>query len=238
MNIDAKLYTFLVGGIILLSIVCVSLVVSYVTTVKRLRKLEKNEDDLYKKTIEEEKSIVERSQTEYQETLHQAQEKANEIVANAGQINNDSQKALTDAVNTLTEKEKQQVSELTQTFMKSYQAELSEINNNTINVLKSTSDDLIKSMTSNFEELKKSMSEETFKSHEVAEEKIKVEYDKLEQELHQYKEAQLKKLNDNIYKILLNVSKALLNKSINFEQHGDLIMEALEKAKKEDEFAS
>ena len=55
----------------------------------------------------------------------------------------------------------------------------------------------------------------------------------LENEIRQRKEKELQKLNDNIYKILSNISKEVIGKSLNLSDHEDLIIASLEKAKKE-----
>ena len=43
----------------------------------------------------------------------------------------------------------------------------------------------------------------------------------------------INKVNDDIHKILLNISKTVLGKSLDAKDHEDLIIEALDKAKKE-----
>ena len=220
----------------MLSIVITSLIISYMSAMARLKKLEDNEEELYKKTLEEEKKIAEKAQTEFISTIATADEKAQQIVSQAAQVTADTQKVLNQALVDVSEKEKQAISQQAAEFLKNYQKELQDINVSTLNTLKGLTGEIVKEIESGLAELKKTVSEETYGSHKVAEEKIKAEYETLEKELKGYKEEQLKRINDNMYQILLSVSKEILAKSINFEQHEDLIMQALEKAKSETTF--
>ena len=231
--INPQLLVFLIGAIILLSIIVVSLVISYGASLKRLKKLQENEDALYKKTIEEEKNIVEQAQTDYQGIIKAADEKAKEILNQSAQINQTSEKELNDAVAGLAEKEKNEINARSQILLKQYEEQIAQINDNSINNLKNISEDIKTSVISHFDELKKLMSEQTFESKKAAEEKIKVEYDELEKELQNYKQKQLQEVDQKIYQIIFNVSKAAIGKGLSMDQHQELILDALERAKNE-----
>ena len=86
---------------------------------------------------------------------------------------------------------------------------------------------------SSFEEYKKVVERQTFESEKIAQEKIKAKYDELDRELQIEKDEMLKKLNDDIYKILFNISKMVIGKSLDFSDHEELIIKALNEAKKE-----
>ncbi len=56
---------------------------------------------------------------------------------------------------------------------------------------------------------------------------------KLEKEIEEYKKEQIKKIDKEIYQILSQVAKEVLGKAIDISTHERLVIEALEKAKKE-----
>ena len=55
-------------------------------------------------------------------------------------------------------------------------------------------------------------------------------------EVQYYKQEQIKKIDNEIYKILQNVSMLVLRKTIPLEDHEQLILDALNKAKEEKVF--
>jgi len=63
--------------------------------------------------------------------------------------------------------------------------------------------------------------------------RLKEEYQKKEKELELYKVEALKKIDDQIYNVIQNISNEVLGKSISLQDHEQLIIDALEKAKKE-----
>jgi hypothetical protein len=233
MTIDARLFFLLVGAVILLTGVVISLSLSYLSAGRRLRDLEDKEDELYKKTILEQKEVARRAEEQYQKVIEEANTQAKEIISKAGNINESTRNALVEALASVTENEKKEVEAKSKEFLEQYQSELGKINTNNIQMIQSTSDKMLSEINSHFDEMKKLLASQTVESHKAAEEKIKVEYEELEQELKRYKEEQFQKIDNNIYEVLLKISKVAFGYGLNFQEHQGLIIQALERAKTE-----
>ena len=64
-------------------------------------------------------------------------------------------------------------------------------------------------------------------------EKINEEYQKLEAEVKKEKEKKFKELDNNIYKVVQDVSKKVIGRAISVSEQEDLVIDALNNAKKE-----
>ena len=127
-----------------------------------------------------------------------------------------------------------EVLELTSlSIARKYEEEINKINKDNIQTLQNIYKDIETSTKSDFTKYKEFIQQQTFDAEKIAKERIEEEYKKLENEINLRKEKELKKLNDDIYTILLNISKEVVGKSMNFSDHQDLIIDALERAKKE-----
>jgi len=105
---------------------------------------------------------------------------------------------------TLNEKIKQEASEA---YEKALEKALEKLNQENINILNNISKDIEKHTA--------------------------LEYAKLQGDLEEYKKERIKKLEENIYDLLLEVSKQTIGKALSFDEHEELILDALNKAKKE-----
>jgi len=114
-----------------------------------------------------------------------------------------------------------------------YKNHIDEINKNNIQLLSNMYKDIETYANSSFENYKSIVEKQTFEAEKIAKEKINAKYAELEKELELQKQNSLKKLNEDIYKILSNISKEVIGKSLDVEQHEELIINALNKAKKE-----
>ncbi len=189
MYINPALYIFLVAAIILLSIILVSLLISYLATVRRLSKLEEKEGDLY-----------DDAKKKQREEILRAEDVARRIIEDAKSAREDIENSLNSA---LTKKS----DELAQTFSK----QASAANESTLAKYKAMSDETLKYAETHFAE----------------------EFEKINKELAEYKKSQITKIDNNIYKLLLNISKIAFGQSISITQHEELITQALEEAQKD-----
>lgn len=82
----------------------------------------------------------------------------------------------------------------------------------------------------------KTMSEEISKIHQSTEESLKQKNIQIKKDIENYKEEKLRELDKEIYKIISEVAQKTIGKATDLSTHEELVMEALEKAKKEQIF--
>ena len=170
---------------------------------------------------------------DYQKIIESANKKAEEIILQATEIKRDSTDNLQESVEIMLEDQKKILENASAALSKEFEDQLKEVNDNNILLLKNIYKGIETDVQSDYSLYKDVIKKQTFEAENIAKEKIKQEYEKLEVEIKEYREKMMNKVNDDIYKILLNISKAVLGKSLDAKDHEDLIIEALNKAKKE-----
>ena len=222
MLINPALYVLLIVSIILLSIVLISLLISYAASIKRLNKLEKDQDKLYQET-----------KIKQQEAIFAAQNTANQIIDESTDIGHYTKSTLDDAISSIKHHEEEILARESDVFVKAYEKEAEELKNDSIKRFQSVSDDILKYIDKHFQLLTESLTSQTTRSQEEAATKIKTQYQALEKELSEYKKRQIEKIDTNISQILLNISKMAFGSSLPIEKHEEIAIEALEEAKKQ-----
>ncbi len=170
---------------------------------------------------------------DYQKIIESANKKAEEIILQATEIKRDSTDNLQESVEIMLEDQKKILENASAALSKEFEDQLKEVNDSNILLLKNIYKGIETDVQSDYSLYKDVIKKQTFEAENIAKEKIKQEYEKLEVEIKEYREKMMNKVNDDIYKILLNISKAVLGKSLDAKDHEDLIIEALNKAKKE-----
>src|SRR5687767_2604355 len=211
MIIDPATYYTLVALIVLLAALLTGVALSYFLSSRRLSKLEKKES----------------------EVIEVAQNQAEKIISEAIQIYYASENKINQTADRLSDQETRELSEKSAEFVKLFDEKIAELNQEKLLEFKKMSEDMEKAIILHFDELKNLLSQQTVASEKLAEDKIKQEYDKLEKELSEYKREQLTKINNNIFQILLNISKEVFGKKLDTHEHEEMIAKALQDAERE-----
>lgn len=211
MLITAQFYYGLIGIIILLSAILVGIVISYFAMLKRLSSYEKRENEI----------------------IETAQKEAEDIITQAKHIHKASEKTLSEAADELEQHEEQELAQISEDSIRSIEEKIEQINANNVAALSANSEDIKKSLNLHFEELRDLLGQQTVAAQNQAEAKVKEEYDAMEAELAVYKKSQIEKIDQNIYQILINVSKDVLGKKIDPKENEEVIIKALEEAEKQ-----
>jgi F0F1-type ATP synthase membrane subunit b/b' len=123
---------------------------------------------------------------------------------------------------------------------------LLKVENTMIDRFTHNADEFDKQYTEAFTRLKQEYAkkaDQTFSSveqltREEFDKKMNEEFENVKQQLEAYKQNQLKRVNEQINKIIVQVVREVLGRSITTTDHEQLILESLEQAKKEGVFAS
>ncbi len=149
------------------------------------------------------------------------------------------EKAHEQAKGKLSELERQQEALFTKAseeMKTAYQDMLLQIQEEDITTLKTMTKDIQSDILSDFKEFRDNLEKDTINSEKVVKEKIDEEYLEIEKELQEYKQKKYQKIDEDIYKILYRVSEMVLSQGITFDKHKQLVLEALDTAKKEQVF--
>lgn len=193
---------------------------------------EKRYDELVKGMDEKGIDLLENTRKKSAEIIEEATQKAQEIINQSQSLNNDSRKMLDVALETLIKNQTSHFEKTSQDFLEEYKKELNSLQNRTVEIANNVSKDIEMDTIKEVDDYEKIIQKETIDSQKIVEGKIEEDYAKIQKEVSQYKDQMLKKIDEEIYGILESVSKEAIGKSIPLAQHEQLIIDALEKAKK------
>ena len=236
MAIDPLSLLFLTIAVAVLAVVLIFLVRAYAKVTAQHHQAEEANLQLRNQVAEQPMKLLEQAHEQSQQIIDQANKHASEILASSKVYEDNSNKELKEK---LLELEKQQAGIFTKASedMKlAYQNMMTQIQEQDINTIKSMTKDIQTDVLADFKEFRDELEKETINSEKVAKDKINEEYLAMEKDLDEYRKNKYQKIDQDIYKILYRVSEMVLNQGISYDKHKELVLEALETAKKEQVF--
>lgn len=213
-----------------LSIFSISL---FVYCAYKLNKANKNYEKLKDEKDKRWINLDLKAQKSYQEIIESANKKAAEITQKAAEINTESSVKLQRAIDIMLESQKAALENASSSILKTHQNQVNELNRHILEVSGNIYKDIETNSTNNVQAFFEIIKKQTFEAETYAQQRIKEEYEKLEKEVAEKREQKLKKLDENIYKILTYISKDIIGKSLDTSTQEDLIIKSLNQAKKE-----
>jgi F0F1-type ATP synthase membrane subunit b/b' len=184
----------------------------------RFRAKEKELDARSGKIDTEYHQVIDNALAHERKILEDATSEATRIISGAQNISDSSKYAVTQALENIAKDIQSQAANIAQGFMGNYQ-----------NSLKGLSDQSLLNVQNITKGLETELQTELAKFHEKM-------LPELEQELENYKQARLKQIEETVTRVIGEVSQEVLNKSINISDHENLVIQSLERAKKEGVF--
>ncbi len=216
--------------LIWLSLVLLVLFLYTFKAFKESEKKNKNTQNLEEKRWHE---LEEKAQKDYQQILETANKKAAEIISQATKIKNETEVNFNNSITTMLENQKKQMESSSSTLSRNHLQEMNRLNDQSIQILTNVYKDIELAARTDLEKYRELINAQTFEAEKIAQQRIKEEYIKLEKEIQERKTQRLHELDENIYRILSLISKDIIGKSLSFSDHEELVLKALDDAKKE-----
>lgn len=233
MGMDAIIFFDLVAALFIVSAALAFIAYSYAKAIKRLSDQSRRYDDIVSSMEKTEADFMEDARNKSAEIIEESTKKAQQILNESQVISADSKKTLDSALETIIKHQVGYFEKATADFLNEYKKELENLKSSAIKITQSASKnielDTVKEIN-NFDEI---LAKETYDGQKIVEGKIEEEFSKAQKQVQDYKTEMLKKTQEDIYKILERISRDAIGKSLNLSDHEQLIIEALEKAKKE-----
>ena len=200
------------------------------TRVKEIEKREIKIDTDYHQvvdnTLAKERRIIEDATSAYHQILdnalakerkilEQASFEANQIITGAQYVNRTSKETVDAAMQKMIVDINQEAFSAAKDFMASYQTTLKQLSGQSLTGFQTASSELHLDLQKQMKEFHEKMLPE------------------LEKQLEEYKQTRLKQAEETITNIVQRVSREVFNAAIPIEEHHKLLIEALEKAKKQ-----
>jgi hypothetical protein len=190
------------------------------------------DEQVYKKAL----ALMDQSRQRAFAIVKESHVKAEDVIKDAEFLSEDSRVYLKNKLDEVSAAQRKKLNKISTDLLTNYTDELSEEKEKGIEALKQLSQGFRQAAVSELEEFKDILHKETVAAEKSVEQKISADYEILRKELTEYREDKLKKIDDNINKLLNQVAEEVIEGSVDLEKHQRLVMAALERAKKENLF--
>src|SRR5256885_315391 len=163
--------------------------------------------------------IVDTGLTKERKILEDATNEADQIISDAQYITQESKTSVDQALKKMAVTIQGEAADTAQGFTSSYQASLKQLSGQSLNEFQEVAQQLEADLQKQIKELHNTL------------------LPNLEKEVEDYKQARLQHVEQITTRIIQKVSQEVFNKSLSVEDHRNLLIESLEKAKKEGIFS-
>jgi len=181
------------------------------------------EDEAYQNALK----ILDRARADSLKILIRAQSKAQGVLDSTYTISQESRKALDTNLQGIYEKQESALTGLSKELLQSYKQAIQQEKEENIRTLYEATEAMKKEAMSGVDELKTAIKNETLGAQEALENKIQIEYSKIEGEVEAYKQEKLKNLNRKIFDMLSDVYTRVIRQDLDQTKHEKLILDLL-----------
>ncbi|OGH23306.1 MAG: hypothetical protein A2958_00045 [Candidatus Levybacteria bacterium RIFCSPLOWO2_01_FULL_38_13] len=232
MNINQIVILDIAFALLVVSVALWVMVISYSQLLKKMNSYQRQADDLKKQINYKESRIIDEAREKAREIIDEALEKAQRVISESQSTNSQAKKMLDDALEALIKHQISYFEKASQDFLNEYRRELGALKQRSVQIARNVSEDIGKHTLEEVQDFDSILQKETIAAQKIVEDKIEDQYSGAQKEVEEYKNEMMKKAEEEIYKILENVSKIALGKGLSLQEHEQLIIDALEKAKK------
>jgi hypothetical protein len=156
-----------------------------------------------------------------------AQNKSQKMLSEAENISDEKKKDLNKKLEILSNRQGEMFKQLSTEFVNSYKEALEKEKNESIRSLAETREMIKDEVLSDIDVFKDTIRKGTFEAQKQVDEKLKKSYEEVEREIAEYKAEKIAALNENIFKILADVSEKVFGKSVDQTSHEKFVLDTL-----------
>lgn len=184
----------------------------------RFRARERDLDEKSGKMDREYHEVLNTALARERKILEDATKEATQILSNAQYVSDTSKQAVAQALDSITKNIQGQAGNIAQGFTENYQASLKTLSDQSLSNLNAITKNLEADLQNQLKEFHEKM------------------LPGLEKQLEDYKQARIKHIEDTVNRVIGEVSQDVLGKAISMTDHENLVIQSLDKAKKEGVF--
>lgn len=233
MSINPIIFLELAFSIFVLGIALVVLILGYEKVLHSLHLAEEAKRDLSKDFYSKRENILEDARRKALSIIEEANLASAHMLSQTHDFHTKSEQVLKNQVDTLLKQQNDILEKNSLELLKQYGLALENLEQKNINLFQKVSQDVERDAGAELKNFKEVLEKETFTAQKIVGQKIEEQYKKVEEELVVYRTERLKHIDESIYKILMDVSKMVLSKTLRVEDHEQLVLDALDQAKKQ-----
>ena len=233
MDINPVLFFDLAISLFVVSIALAAMAMSYTRVLKKLISHQEKYDEIIDKINQKEFDLLEDARKKSVAIIEDATLKAQKIITEGDAINQNVKKLLEKTLGDLAQEQAAVFQKTSEDFLIEYKKQLISVQDKTIEIASKVSKNIEVDTLEEIKEFDDILAKETVSGQKIVGQKIEEEFTKAQKEVVEYKAKMLDNVNNQIYELLANISKSAIGRSLPVNEHEKLIIEALEKAKKD-----
>lgn len=194
----------------------------YIKTLKKLEAAKKEEKHLQQSIEQKAVGLLDQARARAFEIIDEANNKAKGIIEETKSFGQEAKIS-----------QEKNLEKVSQDLVTIYQGMLEELKKDDINIFKNISKDIEEDALKEIKDFRTILQKETVESQKIVEQKIEGEYSQAQKEVALYKEERIKKMDEAIFQVLSEVSKEVIGEGIDYKKHQELVLDALNQAKKD-----
>lgn len=227
-------YFSIIYSAVILVILLSYIAVKYISFSKKQKELKIIQQASYSRAIQ----IIQDARNKSYEILTQANDMARKIVSDTKVFSESSGKELSKEVDSLAQQHVSELNRISQDLLASYKSLVEKEKKDSFDTIETLSQGIKDQILTEIDQFKEDIHKETIETESEVRLKVEKQYEDMEKSLQEYKAERLRKIDNAIYKIVVQVSKDVIGKGMTLEDHENLIINSLEDAKKRSEFTS
>lgn len=233
MYIDIFILGLLLACIVGLCVALLFLVRFYSNLIGKIQETEKEKVLLHSNITQKAQDILSQAHKQNEEIIVRANEQAGQILSDASKTKMSSDDLLKHKLSEMAALQEETLKKLSAEYLASHEKALSSMQSQDLVEVKKISEQFENKLEEQLTEFSTELKKETLEAESQMGSRIEQEYAKNHQEIEQYKQKEIAKIQESLPGILERLSVAILGKSFSTADHEQLIQQALEEAKKE-----
>ncbi|TSC73261.1 MAG: Uncharacterized protein G01um101470_187 [Parcubacteria group bacterium Gr01-1014_70] len=198
---------------------------------------EKADMDTYEQSQESRDHALLKANQEASEIIRTATKKAREMLEGAEMIQRDSSSTLAEELTSLAKQHKQYLKDASLKYVETYEHMAERAQEEYLETLHEASQSMAGDAKHTLDMFETFLKDQTIGYKQQMEKKIEELRDKVNESVNEYKKDKLKRVDKAINEIIIVVAKNVIGRSLNIKEHNELVLRALEEAKKEGFFS-
>lgn len=224
-----SLIAFLFGAAFITLSVCVWYVASH-------QKKELHKNPQFSPETESQ-HILSNANEEAIEIIRVASKKAREILESVVHVKEDVSSSLTKELTAIAEQHKQYLKDASLKYVETYEHMAERAQEEYLSTLHEASQVMAGDAKHTLDMFETFLKDQTIGYKQQMEKKIDDLRNKVNEQVNEYKKEKLKRVDKAINEIVISVAKIVIGRSLNIKEHNELVLRALEEAKKEGFFS-
>ena len=185
----------------------------------------------------ESQHVLSNANEEAVELIRVATEKAREILQSAGNVGEGISSSLAKELTAIAEQHKQYLKDASLKYVETYEHMAERAQEEYLSTLHEASQTMAGDAKHTLDMFETFLKDQTIGYKQQMEKKIDDLRNKVNEQVNDYKKEKLKRVDKAINEIVISVAKIVIGRSLNIKEHNELVLRALEEAKKEGFFS-